>query len=238
MFECISILVLVILSSLQQHPCLGSRHIPQTESYTAPLSNDLAPFNSYDAPSNSYDAPSNSYDAPLNSYDATSNSYDAPSDSYDAPSNSYDAPSNSYDAPSNSYDGPRSDYSGRQHSGPTSGRRVSLVTGYQAPNSVSGDDSAPSTDYSKPSNNYISPSDDYSAPAESYASPLASDYSTLTEYKGDESVTDERRVRPGSPAPTYQGGQTSTFYEAPTSGVLTFFDEKGSFLIPKILKYL
>ena len=161
---------------------------------------------------------------------------------------SYRAPDSNYLAPSGSYEGPGSDYrapvrpGSYQHPGnrQQSGRRQPLNTGYQAPR---GDYSAPNSDYSAPNSDYSAPNSDYSvpseynspgvrfsAPGEDYASPPASDYSAPAEYKGQETVTNQRRIRPGS---TDQ--KTHAFYEAPSSGVLSFFDEKGHFLLLKVI---
>ena len=147
---------------------------------------------------------------------------------------SYRAPDSNYLSPSGSYKGPGSDYrapdkpGSYQHPGnrQQSGRRQPLNTGYQAPRA---DYSAPNSDYSAPSE-YNSPGIGFSAPGEDYASTPASDYSAPAEYKGQESVTNQRRIRPGS---TDQ--KTHAFYEAPSSGVLSFFDEKGHFLLLKVI---
>ena len=149
---------------------------------------------------------------------------------------SYLAPDSNYLGPSSSYEGPGSDYQAPdrqgsyQHPGSRqqSGRRKTLNTGYQAPR---GDYSAPSSDYSAPSSDYsarssyTSPGVGYSAPGEDYASPPASDYSAQAEYQGRESVTNQKRIRPGS---TDQ--KSHAFYEAPSSGVLSFFEQKGNFI--------
>ena len=155
---------------------------------------------------------------------------------------SYRAPDSNYLAPSSSYEGPGSDYLAPDRQGSyqhpenrqQSGKRQPLNTGYQAPR---GDYSAPSFDYSAPSSDYSAPSDDYtspgvgySAPGQDYASPPASDYSAPAEYKGRESATNRRKIRPGS---TDQ--KSHAFYEAPSSGVLSFFDEKGIFFIKVIM---
>ena len=121
------------------------------------------------------------------------------------------------------YQAPSGDYSS-EYSAPPS-KYSALFSDYSAPS----DYSSPSSDYSAPSSNYFAPSSNYSAspdfsapssgynsPAEGYTSPPASD-SGLAVYRGQETRTDQRRVRP------------NTFYEAPASGVLTFFDEKGNY---------
>ena len=162
---------------------------------------------SYSAPSNSqYFAPSasasKSYQSPSDSYQAPSGTYKSPANSYKSPGNSYKAPGNSYQAPSDSYQSP-----GRgtgNNRGPN--RRRPLNTGYRAP---SGEYSAPNQGYSAPDGDYLAPGNGYGAPSDS--------------YQAQESVNNERRIPSYKPS----SGQ-STFYSAPQSDVLSFFDnDKG-----------
>ena len=152
--------------------------------------------------SDSYSAPPNSqYFAPSSS---ASNTYQGPSDIYQAPSGyqapgNYLAPTNSYQAPSDSYKSP-----GRGNRGPN--RRRPLNTGYRAP---SGESRAPDQGYSAPNKDYSVPIGDYRAPEDS--------------YQAQESVNNERRIPSYKPS----SGQ-STFYSAPQSDVLSFFDKGGT----------
>ena len=145
---------------------------------------------------------------------ATKTKYVLPNTSdYLTPTSAYRSPIE-YSAPNSDYSAPNSKYS--------------------APNS---DSSAPSSDYSALNSQYSAPKSQYSAPNSQYSAPN-SDYSSgssgrrrrplnrgylapednLEEYNAVESVNTERRIPP--PKKT-----KSTFYAAPESKVVSYFDE-------------